>query len=283
MNNPENRVFPLLHFEAVGRLLDMTNTSSGQSQHTALTLFHRIALESYLYHVSCLSLFYPQTHRYTQLSPQTEEKISIAASQSRKNIIIALDIDIYRVLFGLNILARIEVVQSEFDVRVAYLQNLLEAVQDRTIASEGDEPIDPDFRRLNRIAIAALRILMMKVRNRQVLSSDQAVATELAAAIEDLGLIVIKRAWTGNLVWILVILICAAQSPSDVEALHSRTIKIQAGMWGNDLAIMQRIVQIGQKNRQMSLRMAANSDGIVRQTDYDTLAMLLNRRGVLAD
>lgn len=276
---------PLLHFEAVGHLLQICVDRSSASKTAAASLFHRIAFESYLYHVSMLSLFYPETDRYTELAPHIERELHTRHSGIDQNIVTALDINIYRVLFASTLLARTDQSRSGYPEKLEATKALLETISSRASENLQDTSTpstETEFWRLSSVASNALFILLLKVENRSLLPTDDRIRNHLTLAVTVLSSCSISRAWKGNLVWILAILLCAAYITADSETVHRLIEQYKSGIWVADSARIEGVLKAVRAIRDKPLQPANDAERIVELEEHDTLALLLHPRGVLA-
>lgn len=249
--------------------------------------FYRVALESYLYHVAVLSLYYPQTDRYTEIPPQIEENFKLESSGIRENIVVALDINIYRILFKLTLLARASPLPHQrYLDQLQECRSMLHTVSVRLqseLLNTSSAADDVNFWLLTSIAVEALEIFRMKLEDRSLLSTDIHVRTRLKTAITGLEACSISREWKGNLIWMLAILLCATYLQTDFEKICQMIGKFQRGIWGADLARLETLVNMIRRRRHNSLQQAQDTDRIVKVEQHDTLAILLNPQGILAE
>lgn len=274
-------MLPLLHFEVIGHLITNIASNPRRCESLSTTLFHRIALESYLYHVSVCSLFYPETNRYTELSPLVEQTLVAGSSGFNENIIVVLDIQVYRVLFGLSILGRSNPTSPGYGVKLGELQTILETVSARTSQAMNaavSTAQDSQFWLLSYVASEVLHIFLAKVQNRDLLATDESVRSRVVAATKMLKICQIDRAWNGNLIWIITILLCAAYTRSEFEAIHELIDHAKMGFWGADLLRINQIVHAIRTRRERSYQLA----GLIQEADHDILSLLLDPQGVLA-
>lgn len=281
VNNPENTVFPLLHFEAVGHLIDSVRW---ERMSDAAKIFYRVAIESYIYHVAILAMFYPQTNRYATLSSTVQRMLRRDGSGPEVNMIISLDVDIYLILFELTILSRTDRYHIDFPARLAAIRTKLTGVLDRATAHMSTIPTteyEEQFWKLTYVACLVLQIFFAKVQTPAILATAEEIKRDASMAFKVLGIVQIRRTWTGNLVWILTLLLCAASTPSDVEQIETTIDQIKQGLWGSDLLRIQQVVRLVRQKRRQLDRSIASSGNVILPEHYDTLSILLNQNGIL--
>lgn len=200
-------------------------------------------------------------------------------------MIIGMDANIYRVLFMATLLGRADRSSPHYLSRVETADSILRDVSLRTDIAMSAQHLtakEKEFWTLTRFAYQALQIYLTKVRDPSALAKDEIVRVKVTAAIETLESLSISRAWTGNLVWILAIMLCAAYTVSDVAAIDKKVQEVKEGLWGADLLRLTQTVYRVRKQREQSSHSNRTSGGRYAPGSPDTLALLLNHNGILA-
>lgn len=270
----------MLHFEAVGHLIGGIRWDRASE---AAKILYRIATESYIYHVAILAMFYTQTDRYASLSPNVK-KLLEHASGPKVNMIISLDVSIYIILFELTVLSRADQAHTDYAARLDAVQVNLSETLDRVRANSYTTPTtvyEDEFWKLTHVAGLVLQIFLTKVKNPSILATAEDIKNNVSVATKVLNSVASTRAWTGNFVWMVTILLCAASTPDDVKKVDDKVNEIKQGLWGGDLLRIQQVIRVVQQKRRQLDRVFVFNDNVIIPEDYDTLSILLNKNGIL--
>lgn len=196
-----------------------------------------------------------------------------------------MDANIYRVLFMATLLGRADRSSPHHLRHAETADSILGDIVQRTniaISAQHLTTREKEFWSLTKFASQALQIYLIKVRDPSVSANDEIVRVWVRAAIETLESLSISRAWTGNLVWTLSIMLCAAYTVSDVAAIDKKVQEVKEGLWGADLLRLTQTVHRVRRQREQSCHPERISGGRVAPGRSDTLALLLNPNGILA-
>lgn len=235
-----------------------------------------------------LALFYPHTDRYIQLPAELEPILSIDETGFGRNLLIALDINIYNILFKLTVLGRVyrRNTSSSHRESLEHLHTQLNMIthrakqemESRTLVDD----VSTQFWRLSYIASQVLQIFIAKVQDPTILAGSEMVRNHVSIVLTELLAYSPMRAWTGNFIWIFTILLCATYTVPDFEKALASIERFKSGMWGGDLLRLQQLVENLYNRRKQSAVQTAHCGGVMKQEYHDALAILLHPRGVLA-
>lgn len=270
----------------IGHLLDQVVKRTSTAVEKFRSGFHRTILEGYLYQISVVSLFYSRKNQLVAMSSAVDNRLNLNCSGIGENLFVLYDINITRILFELTTLGHAESSAPNYGDKVNDISVALDKVSQRTkmiMHDKPQEPIDDQFWCISAAAAEALYILLAKIRDRDILPGHNDIKAHVTTAIRMLTSCTVKPAWTGPMVWILAILLCAAETVSATKAIHSAIERFKPGMWGADLARLRRVVEVVTLKRKEAYDMAQQAaDRVLKRKEHDTLALLLQDGGLLA-
>lgn len=96
-----------------------------------------------------------------------------------------------------------------------------------------------------------LRIFRSKVEEPNLLpKSEIVIRHRTTEAIKSMESLVIRRAWIGNMVWLLTIMLCAAHTTANIIAIDQKMKEVKRGIWGGDLLRLTQVVHNIRRVRQ---------------------------------